>query len=550
MQQDYETVARAVAVLVAAAEEVRSPSDGARPVVHSPETAQALCDLYGGAQEMDRQYPLLKRAVDESVGARFLREDDEGQPSNYIAVRDVVCTDSAAAAIADVSLVQMPQRLIVTLVLMKNDEAIACTHRVESGMCTLDIEASAASTFSDVDVVRAVVVVSWDVSGGGLCTCIAKGEASTNALDPVIGIDPAHPVQRDRGRTELRPIVAGVPEDRLDRATTPPTPHNTINVCFNRVPLAEVIDYQYGETRPVRSLESMSLDLRGSVKLRPGVSYGELVGFTATLVLPENPVVSGQISYRSVVESRASYVFPTSDGFDFALPTDWETEIPDSIQTGSRGYDISIAIDFTTSDGKPGTARISSKPRAGDDKESHYATVSPIRLYWGCIDAESLVLMADGSERPIKDIQYGDQVRGGNGETARVVNVLRGTERELMRIDLASGRTLLLTPDHPVITERGVQRADALGAADTLRVDYAAGDPPKILYHYAVQGEFDVYGLDLEDADTFIAEGIVVGSIEMQGHLVTRSRARNFNDAPSDVMQELKRLQRELDGLS
>lgn len=127
--------------------------------------------------------------------------------------------------------------------------------------------------------------------------------------------------------------------------------------------------------------------------------------------------------------------------------------------------------------------------------------------------------MADGSEHPIKDIQYGDQVRSGNGETARVANVIRGTEQELTRIDLASGRTLLLTPDHPVITQRGVQRADALGATDTLKADYAAVDPPEILCRNTVQDRFDVYGLDLEDNDTFIAERIVVGSIRMQGQL-------------------------------
>ena len=36
-------------------------------------------------------------------------------------------------------------------------------------------------------------------------------------------------------------------------------------------------------------------------------------------------------------------------------------------------------------------------------------------LYWGCIKEDSLIQMADGSERPISQIILGDMVAVGNG---------------------------------------------------------------------------------------------------------------------------------------
>ena len=175
---------------------------------------------------------------------------------------------------------------------------------------------------------------------------------------------------------------------------------------------------------------------------------------------------------------------------------------------------------------------------------AHYATVPPVRLFWGCIERNSLVLMADGSERPICDVRPGDLVLAPAGSPVRVVDVLRGYEEELVRLDFSSGRSLLLTGSHPVATESGMKRADEVVLAD--RLCGGRGEAGGIVHHYAVPGHFEVCNLVLEGGDAFIAEGVAVGDNEAQGRLAKGTANRLRAEAPIELLQEIDRMRRDL----
>ena len=74
-----------------------------------------------------------------------------------------------------------------------------------------------------------------------------------------------------------------------------------------------------------------------------------------------------------------------------------------------------------------------------------------------CVDASTLVLMADGSQRPIRDLRIGDLVRTETG-TAHIRDIIKGREPELVRIGLAQGGNLVATGNHPLFTDKGVKR--------------------------------------------------------------------------------------------
>jgi superfamily I DNA/RNA helicase len=69
-----------------------------------------------------------------------------------------------------------------------------------------------------------------------------------------------------------------------------------------------------------------------------------------------------------------------------------------------------------------------------------------------CLVEGTMVKMADGSERPIEDVQPGDQVLSGYGSgdfrPARVLNAHRSTRSEGIAITTRTGRRIVSTPEH------------------------------------------------------------------------------------------------------
>jgi hypothetical protein len=72
-----------------------------------------------------------------------------------------------------------------------------------------------------------------------------------------------------------------------------------------------------------------------------------------------------------------------------------------------------------------------------------------------CVVYEQSVNMADGSEKPARDVQIGDWVEvpvGGKIELSRVKNVTHGVTTRVYTIHTASGDTIRCSPSHPILT--------------------------------------------------------------------------------------------------
>jgi DNA-directed RNA polymerase beta subunit len=90
---------------------------------------------------------------------------------------------------------------------------------------------------------------------------------------------------------------------------------------------------------------------------------------------------------------------------------------------------------------------------------------SPRNCYQ-CLDKNTLVLMADGTKKCIKDIKVGDQVISVDPETyerlfSTVVNqFVKPTDKQMLTLTLISGRQLTCTADHPILTQKGWIKAE------------------------------------------------------------------------------------------
>ncbi|MHD0317740.1 Hint domain-containing protein [Fusobacterium sp. THCT1E2] len=130
-----------------------------------------------------------------------------------------------------------------------------------------------------------------------------------------------------------------------------------------------------------------------------------------------------------------------------------------------------------------------------------------------CLEENTRILMADGTQKPIKEIRIGERVMSDSGENQIVKNVWQGREEHMMCIELKNGSKITLTENHPVKTTKGIKRADAIDENDEIVMAY--GEKYKISSISCIEYGNRVYNLDIS-GNFMIAEGIAVGDFEVQ----------------------------------
>ena len=137
----------------------------------------------------------------------------------------------------------------------------------------------------------------------------------------------------------------------------------------------------------------------------------------------------------------------------------------------------------------------------------------------GCFAGDTPILMADGTERPIKDVRLGDMVMAFDGlgplEPRRVVGLMVHAGREVRDIGV------LVTPEHRFLTPDGdhkpleqiIEREGLAINADGGSVAITARDG----------GRADVHNIDVEDLHIYVAGGLRVHNWKYKGGRVDRA---------------------------
>lgn len=155
----------------------------------------------------------------------------------------------------------------------------------------------------------------------------------------------------------------------------------------------------------------------------------------------------------------------------------------------------------------------------GSNVEHDYThcMIKQVFLQWGCLGEQTLIAMADGSQQEIRKIKAGDTVYTGKGN-AEVINIYSGEEQDIICMETETGKRLLLTSEHPVMTEEGWVRANDLNAG--MRIMPADGKSERLKGLYMIPYNKKVYNLQLKENDSqLIAEGIIVGDFMKQNRM-------------------------------
>ena len=95
------------------------------------------------------------------------------------------------------------------------------------------------------------------------------------------------------------------------------------------------------------------------------------------------------------------------------------------------------------------------------------------RNCYQCLWIEEDVLMADGTKKKIKDVKVGDEVVSFDTKTmkpgvGKVINqYVRTTDKDIYKITLESGRSLIATSNHPLMSPKGWVKVEDMKVGET-----------------------------------------------------------------------------------
>ena len=139
------------------------------------------------------------------------------------------------------------------------------------------------------------------------------------------------------------------------------------------------------------------------------------------------------------------------------------------------------------------------------------------RGYGKCLHGDSKVLLSNGQEVPIRDIdKYPDEKIVCLGPDFKLLPVSRMelTTRpveKLLKIRTRSGREIKLTPEHPLMDRKGWRPAETFVPGESIAtVAQSAVFWDEIATVEELRGDFTVYDIGVPDYHNFIAENFVV----------------------------------------
>lgn len=131
-----------------------------------------------------------------------------------------------------------------------------------------------------------------------------------------------------------------------------------------------------------------------------------------------------------------------------------------------------------------------------------------------CFAEKTKIELADGSNLKIEDIRIGDMVITETGIT-HIMNTWCGIENEMINILAEDGKIICVTKNQPMLTEKGVIRAEKVSAGMLLKCSSGFSKVNQV----EKKEQMVVYNLDA-DGKSIYADGFLCGDFIVQNSLV------------------------------
>lgn len=311
--------------------------------------------------------------------------------------------------------------------------------------------------------------------------------------------------------------------------------------------VTEDIDYHYKNVMQGNGMAKLRMPFKGKVTVEDG---WEIQGILTSVedekpklcILLENGDGAEYSNAKSFVDQCV--ISDDKKSISWEVDDDWNTNMNLAHFYASTIVDLSCVFTLKVINTKSQTqihpkVMINSVENPQPYEEgSGVCQIERIRIIWGCLAADTKIEMSDGSQKMISDIVIGDAIRTETGNTV-VINIYKGTEKELVHLDTENNHSLRMTNSHPVKTTRGFIKASELTAADTI---VTREGNSRVKYLYTDPYDNGVYNLQLEQSGAIICNGIVAGDFTMQNEIDVKQQKKNVSDSPTTLQKEFRQL--------
>lgn len=265
----------------------------------------------------------------------------------------------------------------------------------------------------------------------------------------------------------------------------------------------------------------------------PSSTYGDYSTFTVQAQLLDIYDIGSSQNNSSYPNFKTVYVYDSSETA-IAGPFDCYTE--DVYNKGKTDGWIAAAnseIGCNNKSISPGYSTTITVPSSSGYGNTKQFTITGVSSGGGggdcCFPAGTPVLLADGTTMPIEKLTVGTIVVGYDPDTQQFceTEIMRTIQKkhrnDIYELERADGVTFLMTANHVVLTKNGWKAIDPergkYGVPDEDITELIIGDEllgvngnyikiENIKYRDDLQDQ-NVYNIDVEEVDTFIAYGIV-----------------------------------------
>ncbi len=540
------------------------------------EHVEAFFEDFGGAEAAKEKYPALYKAVIKTQKKLLASNKHEESPDdaknigfnmgairiegatpvshgrligNYGASPESLVACDSSATVKDATMIMVTSELIDTTlgVMIDSDSTyIEYTDLVS----TLACKVSEVGEFNDHKI--SATSKYYYVYPDGTC-----GSSNLNTANYTLV----------NGQSSITEFVVNDPKIKSENVT-----NKHINIVYDRIPKnGEKTDYYYDASEieisgnEVRTIIPVSGYFKLASNLEPkGLS--SVIGLQ--LIYKEETVVS--YFYNSLAELNNYFTFAKDSAtncyrVDFKFNRDWRayldksryfdgTYITDCQLRWSFRFDCylldKMGKRMRDENGEEIVNELgicinseATPPSGGEYNKSknNKAIIPYIYIQWGCFHKDTLMKMADGSTKKISEIQIGDEAMTNENGVARVMNIYKGNEENLVRIVTETGHVLQLTASHPVLTEIGKVRASNLVISTRV---YTEDGLEKIEDISLVAYNDYVYNLDCDGA-LLIANGIVAGDFISQNEAESKKTAVEYSKETLEIMEDMKKMSQE-----
>lgn len=334
--------------------------------------------------------------------------------------------------------------------------------------------------------------------------------------------------------------------DILDPVNKKTSPGSTINVSYNRnYQLQSMVDYDYTQYwSGTHSDQEVYLDMKGSISLKSGYSYIENSFRTERIFLRRG------LEFVEYKNEEAPKIETTADNIiTYTYNNKWNSTFSRSVLGASMRANYRLAASLRCREeasGREITTMIvvSSEDynnlSSTDSGFSSFKKIPHIFFYWGCVEENTLITMADGSQKKIKDFQPGEEVKSINGNFCRIADIMKGEEDSLISITATGKTPILVTKDHPFMTKQGEKAALLLDAEDEILLEdgtYAA-----IEEAYLSEKKYNVCSFVLEPEGFFYGNGYAIGDWAAQGRGVKMLEETYDFAIPNEIIEECEKI--------